>query len=310
MTDTELPAVPPVRFTTYVGRWPNVPVEDMPEVMPSGTFSPTTATLISGETEAILVDAQYLAEDVKDLGDLIERTGKKLTAIFVTHAHADHYLGITELKRRFTTARCVALPEVVDAMRKSMEQQADQWDMLFGDACVKGELVPDVLEDKPTADHAAATLWVDGTAVHIVRVKQADIHPTSIVHVPSIGLVVSGDAIYNEIFPMTGLATPAEWDDWIETIDFIASLKPKIIVAGHRRPDGDDRDVDRMISETRRYIQSFKEAFATAKTEDEIVAAMSAKFPRHGNRWTLQFSAMNAIATRDPLLDLASGGKA
>ena len=43
--------------------------------------------------------------------------------------------------------------------------------------------------------------------------KQADIHPTSIVHIPAIDVVVAGDAVYNEIHPMLGLATPDEWQE-------------------------------------------------------------------------------------------------
>ena len=109
---------------------------------PGGTFSPTTATLITGPTEAVLIDAQYLKDDVRDLGDLIERTGKKLTTIYVTHAHADHYLGIGPLKERFPDAKCVALPHVVEAMKESMELQRQQWAMLFGDACVVGGGAP------------------------------------------------------------------------------------------------------------------------------------------------------------------------
>ena len=85
---------PPIRATVYVGRWPDIPVGDWPDI-PRGKFSPTTATLITGPTEAVLIDAQYLNDDVRDLGDLIERTGKQLTTIYVTHAHADHYLGLS-----------------------------------------------------------------------------------------------------------------------------------------------------------------------------------------------------------------------
>ena len=106
-------AAPPIRATVYVGRWPKVPVGDWPEI-PTGTFSPTTATLVSGPTEAVLIDALYLKDDVRDLGDLIERTGKTLTTIYITHAHADHYLGIGPLMERFPDAKCVALPHVVE----------------------------------------------------------------------------------------------------------------------------------------------------------------------------------------------------
>jgi glyoxylase-like metal-dependent hydrolase (beta-lactamase superfamily II) len=62
--------------------------------MPTGAFPPTTATLVSGATEAVLIDALYLKDDVRDLGDLIERTGKSLTTIYITHAHSDHYAGL------------------------------------------------------------------------------------------------------------------------------------------------------------------------------------------------------------------------
>jgi hypothetical protein len=37
----------------------------------SGTFSPTTSTLIIGRTDAVLVDAQHIREDVQSLCDLI-----------------------------------------------------------------------------------------------------------------------------------------------------------------------------------------------------------------------------------------------
>jgi hypothetical protein len=104
--DKRSPVVaPPIRATVSVGRWPKIP---WPEI-PDSTFPPTTATLLSGPTEAVLIDALYLKDDVRDLGDLIERTGKSLTTIYITHAHADHYAGIGPLLERFPDAKCVAM---------------------------------------------------------------------------------------------------------------------------------------------------------------------------------------------------------
>ena len=211
--------------------------------MATGTFSPTTATIVSGPTEAVLIDAQYLKDDIRDLGDLIERTGKKLTTIYVTHAHPDHYGGIGPLMERFPEAKCVALPHVVDAMKENREEHRQQWAMMFGDACVVTDALPDPITDD--------TLYVDGSPLKIIEVKQADIHPTSIVHIPAIDVVVAGDAVYNEIHPMLGLSTPDEWQDWLETVDLVEKLNPRMIVAGHRRPDGDDHAVDTMIAQPR-----------------------------------------------------------
>jgi hypothetical protein len=281
---------PPIRATVYVGRWPNIPAVEVPGT-PKGKFSPTTSTIISGATEAVLVDAQYLKDDVRDLGDLIERTEKRLTTIYITHAHADHYLGIGPLLERFPNARCVALPNVVEAMKQTMELQDLQWAMLFGDAAVKGAPLPEPIEDR--------VLYVDGSPLHLIEVEQADINPTSIVHVPAIGAVVAGDAIYNEIHAMLGLSTPGQWQDWLGTVDLIENLHPRMIVAGHRRPDGDDYAVSSMIAQTRSYIRDFAAAFEVAKTADDLVSAMAAKYPHHGNLWTLQYSATNVIKARN-----------
>ncbi|MCX2749829.1 MBL fold metallo-hydrolase [Arthrobacter sp. MI7-26] len=289
----------PINATVYVGRWPDIPAREFPGI-PTGKFSPCTATLLTGPTEAVLIDALYLKDDVRELGDLIERTGKKLTTIYLTHAHADHYLGFGPLLERFPEARAVALPHVVEGIKDTMEEQREQWGLLFGDACVSAGPVPDPLDGH--------TLHVDGYPVEIIEVKQADIHPTSIVHVPAIGVVVAGDSIYNEIHPMLGLSTPAEWQDWLETVDLVESLNPRMVVSGHRRPDGDDYAVDDMISTTRAYIKDFAAAYQDAKDAEELVRVMVAKYPRHGNLWTLQFSAQSAITLRDSGELLANAG--
>ena len=52
------------------------------------------------------------------------------------------------------------------------------------------------------------TLFVDGSPLNVIEVKQADVHPTTIVHIPEIDVVVAGDSVYNEIHAMLGLSTP------------------------------------------------------------------------------------------------------
>jgi hypothetical protein len=175
-------------------------------------------------------------------------------------------------------------------MKATMELQSMQWLLMFGDATLKAGSLPDPLEGH--------TLYVDGSPLNIIEVKQADIHPTTIVHIPEIDVVVAGDSIYNEMHPMLGLSTPDEWADWLETVDLVESLRPRVIVAGHRRPDGDDHAVETMISQTRAYLQDYAAAYEAAEDADELVGIVSAKYPHHGNLWTLQFSAMNSMQYR------------
>src|ERR1700722_9647372 len=72
-----------------------------------GTFSATTSTLVSGDSDAALIVAQHISTYVADLGDLVERTGRRLTTIYATHGHADHWYGAGELVARFPGARVV-----------------------------------------------------------------------------------------------------------------------------------------------------------------------------------------------------------
>jgi glyoxylase-like metal-dependent hydrolase (beta-lactamase superfamily II) len=248
-----------------------------------GTFSPTTSTLLVGGSESVLVDAQFIDSDIAALGDLIEKTGTRLTTIYATHAHADHYLGIGALLERFPGARPLATPGVVDAIKDTLEVQKAQWSALFGDAAVKPTVLPE-----PMADDV---IDLEGTELRAIEVGQGDIRPSTVLHVPAIDTVVSGDVVYNQIHAMLGLSGPEEWQDWIESVNRVEQLKPTTIVAGHKKPEASDQDVAAMLDDTRSYIADFAELARTAQDEDELVAGMLAKYPAFGNPWTLKFSA-------------------
>ena len=248
-----------------------------------GTFSPTTATLLVGRSESVLIDAQYVRTDIAALGDLIEQTGTKLTTIYITHGHGDHYFGIGALLERFPGARPIATPDVVEYIEKTREAQTAQWSALFGDAAVQ----PTVLPEPMTGDG----IELEGTELRVIEVGQGDIFPSTVVHVPAIDTVVSGDVVYNQIHLMLGLSEPGEWAKWIESVDRIEQLHPTTIVAGHKRPEASDQDVEAMLNGTRSYISDFADAAQNSKDAAELEATMLAKYPTLGNPWTLKFSA-------------------
>ncbi|WGD53170.1 MBL fold metallo-hydrolase [Bradyrhizobium sp. CB1650] len=247
-----------------------------------GTFSPTSSTLICGEHDAVLVDAQHLRADILALGDLVERQGRRLTTIYITHGHADHYYGITELLRRFPTARAVATKAVVAYIRENEKNQEKQWRQMFGDRVAIPADIPEVISDK---------LSLEGHALEIYELGQADITPSTALHVPSIGLIVPGDLVYNGIHMMLGLGGPKQWGEWYRNVEALERLAPAMIVAGHKKPDASDCEVARIFAETKSYIRDFESAAARAKSAPELVEAMTAKYPDFGNPWTLRFSA-------------------
>ena len=98
-------------------------------------------------------------------------------------------------------------------------------------------------------------------------------------HVPSIDLVVAGDVAYNGVHPYMAEGNPESWAKWIAALDKLDLLKPRAVVAGHKRPENDDDP--RIIEETRSYFRDFLRLNEETKTVREFFDRM---MKLHGGR--------------------------
>jgi glyoxylase-like metal-dependent hydrolase (beta-lactamase superfamily II) len=246
-----------------------------------------TTTLIYGEREALLVDTFLSDQQTAELADWIAASGRRLSTIYITHGHPDHFFGLKLLRDRFPEARAIATPEVVDAMQAALQPvSVENWRRRFP------ELIPNSLTVAERLDRPAFKL--EGNDIIAVDIGHTDTDHTTCLHVPSIALVIAGDAIYNGTHPYLVESNHEGLLAWLAAIDKIEALKPQAVVVGHGPLDPDN--APRHIEETRRYIRDFMRLDAETTTARELYDSMLALHPDRINPGSLWGSANAAKA--------------
>jgi len=228
------------------------------------------SALITGEKDAVLIDGQLTLADAHRLVGAILDAKKNLTTVYVTHFHPDHYFGLVVVKQAFPKAKIVAQPATIADIKKSWQGKVKQWGPMFGANLTTKPVIP-----SPLAGNA---ITLEGQTLEIHGPVQSDAATSSYVWIPSIKAVVTGDIVYQGVFPWTAETTPETRKGWLKTLDELAALEPAIVVAGHKDPKL--KDDASGIAATRAYLTDFDAAAATSKSADELEGKMKAKYPK------------------------------
>jgi glyoxylase-like metal-dependent hydrolase (beta-lactamase superfamily II) len=255
------------------------------------TWAPSSCTLISGPTEGILIDALLTFDNADQIAAMAKRSGKRITGVYITHGHGDHWLGLARLLEHFPQARGYAAPEVVAraAWEADINKTTNYWTSRFPGELPETPVVPEVLDSDE--------ILVDGQGVNLIHIGQGDIDGSTIFHVPSTDAVIAGDVVYNNVHMMFYEADEAKRGAWIASIDAIAALNPKIVVAGHKSVGAADLP-ENTLAASQQYVRDFT---AIAKKDGTVEDLVHAMLELHGERdqpHTLWVSARAEVARR------------
>ena len=78
---------------------------------------------------------------------------------------------------------------------------------------------------------------LEGHQLLAVEVGHTDTDDTTVLHVPSIGLVVAGDVAYNGVHQYLLESAHGGVEAWLAALDKVAALQPRAVVAGHKNKD-------------------------------------------------------------------------
>src|ERR1700676_73606 len=90
------------------------------------------SVIIEGTHEVMLVDAQLTKTNAERVLQEIKETKKPLSIIYITHEHADHFLGLEVFKKAYPAVGIIASSAVVDRINKIYQGKIDQWQKSFG----------------------------------------------------------------------------------------------------------------------------------------------------------------------------------
>jgi glyoxylase-like metal-dependent hydrolase (beta-lactamase superfamily II) len=260
-----------------------------PQRLPDGSpivSSPLATTLILGERDAVLVDPPFTREQVQRVGDWVERSGKRLAYIYATHGHGDHWFGTDLLMRRFPEAVPYATAGTIRMMHEQATEGRKQWDRDFPGLIPESPVVYQVIpgDGFELEDHRIVAIETGHT----------DTDDTTVLHVPSIGLVVAGDVAYNGVHQYLLESAGGGIEAWLKAIDTVAALRPTAVIAGHKNRDLPDDPA--ILEQTRHYLLNARRLLAEKPKPREFYDQMLDLYPDRLNAGPVWYGALGLLA--------------
>ena len=230
----------------------------------------TNSVMIEGAHEVMLVDAQLTKTGAERVLQEIKETKKPLSIIYITHEHADHFLGLEVFKEAYPRVRIIANSAVVDRINKVYQDKIDKWKKILGTGATSHVVAIEKLD--------ASFIKFENSKIEVLKNIQGDTDENTMLWISGQRILIAGDVVFNNMHVYTAETDSKAREKWLNSLNQIRELKPSVVIPGHSKV-GAPLDASAAVDFTENYLLVFEEELNKAKDPDGLINAMKERFP-------------------------------
>ena len=230
----------------------------------------TNSVIFEGTHEVMLVDAQLTKTNAERVLQQIKETRKPLSIIYITHEHADHFLGLEVFKEAYPSVRIIATSAVVDRINKVYQEKIDKWKTILGPGATSQVVAIERLDGN--------FITFESSQIEILKHIQGDTDENTILWIPEQSILIAGDVLFNNMHVYTAETDSKARGKWLNSLSKIRELNPSVVIPGHSKV-GAPLDSSTAVDFTEHYLLVFEEELKEAKDPDSLINRMKERFP-------------------------------
>jgi len=233
---------------------------------------------VSDGNKAIVVDAGYSSEAADNTTAIINDLGVPLVAVFITHAHPDHFAGLDELHSSWPKCKFyVATQNILDELIQTA--QTDKVTINSSLITVHTSTTFDILSVPMTIDSD----WLPGETEY-----------AAMLYVPSESILFTGDIFGHDINLYLGPTVDLpRVDTWKTNLATLKTRYPQDtnLYPGHGSPTSNTDPVDDDVT----YLNAFESIITTCgSTTTTAIVQLKQEFPQYASTdFLLDYLAIN-----------------
>src|SRR6266478_2971371 len=167
----------------------------------------TNSVILEGTHEVMLVDAQLTKTNAERVLQQIKETKKPLSIIYITHEHAEHFLGLEVFKEAYPRVRIIANSAVVDRINKVYKEKIEKWKTTLGSGATSQVVAIEKFDGN--------FINFESAKIEVLKKIRGDTDENTMLWIPGQRILITGDVLFNNMHVYTAESDSKARGKWL-----------------------------------------------------------------------------------------------